>query len=308
MHIILDIVTVIFSIFALWWGALWLVESASAIAEKLGISEIIIGLTIVAFGTSAPEFAVTTLAAIREQADISVGNIVGSNIFNLGFILGGVAIISAVNTSKRLVYRDGLILFLSSLILLFFLSDLVLSRFEGVTLFIMLIAYLIYLSIKKEPIDEDVPSAEFHWFSIPKLAIGLVAIIGGGYFLVEASSSVARAAGLSEWVIGVTIVAAGTSAPEFATSLAAVLKGKHGISAGNLVGSNIFNTLGVLGLAAFIHPMSVDHDAFISIVTLTGLVVIVLIFMRIGWRVSRTEGIFLVLINLIVYFFNIFKF
>lgn len=306
MEYIPDSIIIILSIGALWWGAVWVVDSASSIASRLGISEIVIGLTVVAFGTSAPEFAVTLLAAIREQADISVGNIVGSNIFNLGFILGGVACVRVISTSRKLVFRDGSILILSSLLLVYFLYDSSLARWEGIVLFILLAIYLFFLFIKKESIEEEIQTGPFHWYEIPRLIIGLVFIVGGGYFLVDSASNLARVIGLSEWVIGVTIVAAGTSTPEFATSLVAIIKKKHGISAGNLVGSNLFNLLGVLGLAATIRPMSVDNEAFISIIMLTGLTVVVIFLMRTGWRISRQEGIVLIILNLLVYLLTIF--
>jgi len=282
-----------------------MVEASATIAAKLGLSEIIIGLTVVAFGTSAPEFAVTILAAVRDQGDISVGNIVGSNIINLGFILGGVACILAVKTSRKLVFRDGLILLGSSILLILFLYDFTISRLEGLVLFFLLILYLFLLFKKKNPPEDAAASAEFHWSEIPRLLGGLVLIIAGSYFLVDSASDLARVAGLSEWLIGISIVAAGTSAPEFVTSLVAVLRDKHGISAGNLIGSNIFNTLGVLGLAGAIHPMVVNSQALISLVMLTILVVFVLIAMRSGWRISRLEGAVLILLNLLVYVFSI---
>ena len=306
MQYFIDSGLIVLSIGALWWGAVWVVDSASSIANRLGISEIVIGLTVVAFGTSAPEFAVTLLAAFRSQADISVGNIVGSNIFNLGFILGGVALVRAINTSQKLVYRDGSILILSSLLLVCFLYDNSLSQAEGIILFISLFVYLFLLFIRKETLEEEIEAVPFHWQEIPKLIIGLVLIVGGGYFLVDSASNLARTIGLSEWVIGVTIVAAGTSAPEFATSLVAIIKKKHGISAGNLVGSNIFNLLGVLGLAAMIRPMSVDMNAFTSIIMLTGLTVIAIFLMRTGWKISRLDGAILVILNLLVYVLTIF--
>lgn len=306
MQYFIDSGLIVLSIGALWWGAVWVVDSASSIANRLGISEIVIGLTVVAFGTSAPEFAVTLLAAFRSQADISVGNIVGSNIFNLGFILGGVALVRAINTSHKLVYRDGSILILSSLLLVCFLYDNSLSQAEGIILFISLFVYLFLLFIRKETLEEEIEAVPFHWQEIPKLIIGLVLIVGGGYFLVDSASNLARTIGLSEWVIGVTIVAAGTSAPEFATSLVAIIKKKHGISAGNLVGSNIFNLLGVLGLAAMIRPMSVDMNAFTSIIMLTGLTVIAIFLMRTGWKISRLDGAILVILNLLVYVLTIF--
>ena len=289
------------SIVALWLGAVWVVEAAARIAGRLGISELIIGLTVVAFGTSAPEFAVTITAALKGQTGISVGNVVGSNIFNLGFILGGVALIKAVNTSRRLVMRDGLLLLFSSAVLLVFLYNHHISRLEGIILFAMLIAYILLLFLKKEALEEEIVIGEFHWFEIPRLIIGLAAIVAGGHFLVGSASTIARHFGVSEWVIGVTIVAAGTSAPEFATSLVAVVRGKHGISAGNLIGSNLFNLLGVLGLAAILHPMQIDAAAYQDIIYLTAAAAVAVFFMRTGWKISRLEAGALILLNLILW-------
>lgn len=286
------------SIAALWQGAVWVVDSASHIAQRLGISELVIGLTIVAFGTSAPEFAVTITAALSGQPNMSVGNVVGSNVFNIGFILGGVAIIHAVKSSSKLVYRDGFILITVSVLLLIFLWDLELAQWEGLILLLLLAAYLLFLFLKKETLDEDVPLGKFHWYDILKLIGGLVLILSGGKYLVESGSSLARYFGISDWVIAVTIVAAGTSTPELATSFVAAVKGKHGLSAGNLIGSNLFNLLGVLGLAAFLNPLQVDADAFRDLIMLLGLVVVVVAMMRTGWKISRAEGIILVLINL----------
>ena len=306
MPVFVEIIILVLSIYGLWQGAVWLVESAAAIAKRFGISEIIIGLSVVAFGTSAPEFAVTITAAIKNQADISVGNIIGSNIFNLGFILGGVAVVRSVSTSKMLVFRDGIILIVTSALLVVFLSDLYLSAFEGIILNIILIIYLVFLFYSKEPLGDDIVEKHYHWFEVPRLFFGLVLIIAGGYYLVESASELARFVGISEWVIGMTIVAAATSAPEFVTSLVAAVKGKYGISAGNLVGSNLFNILGVLGLASWIRPMAVESSAYTSMLLLTILTLIVVVFMRSSWRVSRLEGVLLIVLDLIVYLISIF--
>ncbi len=275
-------------------------ESASRIAETFGISELVIGLTVVAFGTSAPEFAVTVNAAIHKQADISVGNIVGSNIFNLGFILGTVAIIKSIKATRKLVYRDGIFMISVTLLLLYFFSDYHLARYEGIILMSILAAYLIFLFYKKEPLEEeelDHQKATFKDFVI--LPVSIIVVIAGGHFLVGSASFLARTAGISEWVIGVTIVAAGTSAPEMATSLAAAIKGKHGMSAGNLIGSDLFNILGVLGLAGTLNPMSINPGAYSSLLLLTGMVTLVIIFLRTGWVLSRVEGFILLLIGII---------
>lgn len=295
-----DIVIIIASVVGLWWGAVWIVESAVRIAKRLGLSELIIGLTVVAIGTSAPEFAVTVGAALEGQGDISVGNVVGSNIFNLGFILGGVAVVRAICTTRTMVVRDGAMLIGTSLLLLLFLWDHQMSRLEGGILMMGLFLYIGYLIWKKEPIEDNIPAGQFHWWDIPLLAAGIALVVGSGHFLVESAVHLARLFGISEWVIGVTIVAAGTSSPEFATSLIAVLRGRHGVSAGNLIGSDLFNLLGVLGLAAVIQPMRVEASAVSSVLVLVGLVVLVVVFlMRTGWQISRWEGALLIAINAI---------
>lgn len=284
-------------------GAAWVVESAARIAKRLGISELIIGLTIVAFGTSAPEFAVTILAAARDQGDISIGNIVGSNIFNLGFILGGCALVRAIPTSQTLLKRDGTVLGVTTLVLFAIVGwDLRLDWYDGVLLFVSLIVYLAYLFKERKAgaeVDvEDGPVEESRSLVRDgfRMAAGLVFVVGGSHLLVESATVIARGFGVSDWVIAVTVVAAGTSAPEFATSLAGVIKGKYAISAGNVIGSDIFNLLGVLGLAGMLGGMQVDPAARTSLAALSGMVFIALIFMRTGWKISRLEGLALVLI------------
>ena len=297
--ILFNILLILLSVLVLWGGAVWIVESAARIARRLGLSDLVIGLTVVAIGTSSPEFAVTVGAALKGQGDISVGNVIASNIFNLGFILGGVAMVRAIATSRTMVMRDGGVLIAITLLLLLFFLDLHIARWEGMILLALLVLYIGSLLYFREAI-EDAPLGEFRWYEVPRLLIGLALVIGGGHFMVEAAVALARMVGISEWAIGVTIVAAGTSAPEFATSLVAVLRGRHGISAGNLIGSDIFNLLGVLGLAATIRPMTVDSSVYSSLWMLAGMVVLVVIFlMRTGWSLSRWEGALLVLINLI---------
>lgn len=177
-------------------------------AKRLGISELIIGLTVVAMGTSAPEFAVTVGAALKGQGNSSIGNVVGSNIFNLGFILGGVALVRAIKTTRLLVYRDGVVMIGITFLLLFFLRDLTMARWEGGILFNLLIVYIGYLVYSREPSEEEIPGGKFHWHDTPSLLGGLALVVGGGHYLVEAASSLAQGMGISEWVIGVTIVAA----------------------------------------------------------------------------------------------------
>lgn len=303
-RLLLDIATIAISTGLLWKGSHWLVDSAVRIARKLRMSDLAIGLTIVAMGTSAPEFAVTINAALKGLPDISVSNVVGSNIFNLGFILGGCAVIRNIRTTSVLVWRDGLFLLGMSSILVFFLRDLTLEPQEGLKLLAALVLYLGYLFWKKVPFEEIELEENATWKDVPLLALGIIAVAAGGHLLVWSAVSLARAFGVSEWVIGVTIVAAGTSAPEFATSLVAALKGRYSISAGNLIGSDLFNLLGVLGLAGTLRPLTIDAAGLESLYILVGMVLLVVVFMRTNFRVSRAEGFVLVGLNLIRWIFD----
>ncbi len=305
MEILLNVLILIICIGALWIGAVWVVDSASSIAKRLGLSDLVIGLTVVAIATSAPEFAVTITAAVIDKASISVGNVVGSNIFNLYFILGLLAIFGNVTTNSKIVYRDGSVLILSSLMLLLFLRDNLLDRWEGIILFASLIIYIIILILAKEkPDDLHEVDVVFKWFNIPKLIVGVGVIVFAGDYFVRSASDLARFAGISEWAIGVTIVAAGTSAPEMATSLVALTKGKVGISAGNLIGSDIFNLYGVLGLAGIINPLPLDPNAYNSIIVLFAAIILVVVFMRTGFKVSKFEGVLLLIIVAIRWAFD----
>ena len=304
-EIIIDLIIVVASIIMLWKGADWLVDSAAEIAHTFKVSDLIIGLTVVAFGTSAPEFAVTISAAATSQTDISIGNVIGSNIFNLGFILGGTAMIRPIVTSKKMFERDGLFLLVTTALIFFLFFGLdgwtpddAYSKYEGLLLFSLLIGYVIFLFVKKDPPEEIHPQSA-DTMSYVYFFTGLVMIVAGGHFMVKHASSLARFMGVSDWVIAVTIVAAGTSAPEFATSVTAAIKGRHGIAVGNLIGSDLFNLLGVLGLAGMINPSTLSSDIYGSVFLLVLMVGLTLFMIRTNWSISRTEGAILVSINLI---------
>ena len=299
MEILKDVTIVLVCVGVIAKGATWLVDSASKIAKRLGISELVIGLTILALGTSAPEFAVSILAALKGVGNIAIGNIVGSNIFNLGFILGGTAIIHSLKTSRILIVRDGFFLLFGTFILLFFLWDLTLTKFEGGVLFSLLILYLGYLYVKREPLETKQVMGKMYWWDPLMLIGGLAMVLVGAHFMVESAINLARYMGVSEWVIGATVIAAGTSAPEFATSLAAALRSRYGMSVGNLIGSDIFNLFGVLGVAGILNNITVSLDARMHLVFLSLMVALVLVFMRTGWVVSRREGYILVMIGLV---------
>ena len=281
----------------LWKGADWTVVSACRVARGLRMSDALIGATILAFGTSAPEIVVTLIAALNGQPDISVGNVVGSNIFNLGFILGGCALFTAIPTSRNLVLRDTSALLLAATLLFFLLRDHELARGEGIVMIFLLVSYMLYITQRSEdpgPLEEEVAVRTPTVPDVLLLLVGLASVIGGAHLLVNAASNLAAAMGLSEWAIGVTIVAGGTSLPELATSVAAARRGRTGLIAGTLIGSDLFNMLGVLGLAAFLHPLQVSPLATPSIAMMTCMVAFVLVFMRTGWRLTRLEGLALV--------------
>lgn len=315
--LLINIPLIVLSIVFLWKGSDWVVTSASSFAHAWGISDLVIGLTIVAIGTSAPEFAVTISAVLAGKADISVSNIVGSNIFNLGFILGGTASVYAIATSPKLVYRDGFFLIGVTILLSFFLfgtqifklnipaTEGTMTWWEGSIMLILLITYMSYLFFKKEDLGEEIAHDKVSWKDGLFLLIGLAGVVGGGHLLVESASETARFFGLSDWVIGVTIVAMGTSAPELATSIMALVRGKQGMAIGNLIGSDLFNLLGVLGLAGVLkHPLIVSPEARSSMIILVLMVCLVVFFMRTGWKISRLQGLTLVVINLVRWIFD----
>ncbi len=293
-------------------GAQQVVETAARIAKRLRISELIVGLTLVAAATSLPELGVTLVAAFEEHPDISVGNIVGSNIFNLGFILGAIAVIRPIPTTRMLVRRDGSALILATfLLLVLIVSDLRLDRSDGVILLAGMGLYLavvfsigriqwlepgLALALRGDRRNRGDPLKALR--ALAGLALGIALLALGSHLLVNSAIPIARSFGVSHWVIGVTVVAAGTSAPEFATSLVGVLRGRYDISVGNVIGSDLFNLLGVLGVAGLLHPQAVAPGARASIIALTVMVVLVVVFARPGWRLSRSEGLVLVLFGL----------
>ena len=238
-------------------GSDWFVDGASAIAEKLRISQLIIGLTIVAMGTSAPEAAISISAALKDSAGITIGNIVGSNILNILIILGLSAVIAPLMVDRSTICRDLPFLIGISLLLLIQGWDGSINLFDGLVQIVLFTAYLIYLLIraKRQP-EQDVKIANQRSLLRTSLTVvGLVAVVIGSNLAVDAACAIARLLGMSERFIGLTIVALGTSLPELFTSVTAARKGNADIAIGNIVGSNIFNILFVVGLSAVIIPV-----------------------------------------------------
>lgn len=281
------------------------VDSAVALAQRLGVSELVVGLTVVALGTSAPEFGVTMVAAFQGQNEISVGNIVGSNIFNIGFILGGAALIRSIPSAKELVWRDAGMLVFSSLLLVFLVGrDLTLSHLDGVILISVLVGYLILVFRQRkgvtptpDDVEDRIPQAESQPVrEFVRLLLGLASIGMASHILILSATAVARDMGISEWVIAVTVVAAGTSLPELATTLAGFVRGHLSVGVGNVLGSDIFNLLGVLGVAGLMENMEIRAAAQGSLIALAAMTVLTLVFLRSGWELTRKEGVVLILV------------
>lgn len=301
METILNSFLLIISAMLLWFGAVWIVDSASAVARKFRLSELTIGLTIVALGTSLPEFLVTVTAAIQGLGDISLSNVIGSNIFNLGIILGVVALIAPIPANRTLIRRDGVFLLVVTSFILIMMLDLRIGRITGFFLFSAFLSYnfIVFYRGARVNLELDVHrQIEAGPSDYLKLFLGFIMIAMGGYFMVEGASSLAELMGVSQWVIGVTIVAAGTSLPELITCVVAAIKNKNDMLLGNLIGSDIFNFAGVLGLTCLINPITISGTAIPSMISLLMMILLVLLFMRTGLRINRWEGMFLIALGL----------
>ena len=249
----------------LYFGAEGLVRGSASLALRLGLSPLVIGLTVVAFGTSAPELVVSLRAALAGQAAISVGNVVGSNICNIGLILGLSALITPVATSSQVVRIDIPIMLGATALALVFIADGVIRFHEGTVLFLLLVGYIVFSIRLARRSQGDILAEEFAGevkiskrgilIDFAMVAGGLLLLVLGAKFLVDGAIILARAWGWSEALIGLTIVAVGTSLPELATSLVAAVKKESDIAIGNIVGSNTFNLLGILGVTAMVTPL-----------------------------------------------------
>ncbi len=282
-------------------GAELLVRGASSIAAALGISPLVIGLTVVSFGTSSPELAVSLQAALKGQSDLSLGNVVGSNIFNVLLILGVCALIIPLFVQLQLIRLDVPLMIAISVLLLGLAWDGVLGRIEGSVLALGLLGYLTFTVIqsrKEQALDatttlrDDTDRSPRGLLLMAGMALlGLGLLVLGADWLVDGAISFARAFGVSELVIGLTIVAAGTSLPEVATSVIAALRGERDIAVGNVVGSNIFNILGILGITALISPINVAPAALsfdISVMIAVAVACLPIFFS--GQTIARWEG------------------
>ena len=285
-----------------------LVRGASRLAVSTGISPLVVGLTVVAYGTSSPEMAVSLSAVVSGQVDIALGNVVGSNIFNVLFILGIAALIVPLVVDGQIVCQEVPIMIGASALLLLLALDGGIGRLDGALLFALLICYTVFVvvqsrrataALSKEFAGEAHIAAQSGWDAklpaqIALIVVGLVLLVFGSQLLVTAAVSIAKAFGVSELVIGLTIVAAGTSLPEVSASITAAVRGQREIAVGNVVGSNIFNILGVLGLSALSSPVPLAVPgsllAFDMVVMLFVAVACLPIFFS-GHTIARWEGV-----------------
>lgn len=249
-------------------GGNWLLKSAVALSLKLNISKVVIGMTVVSFATSAPELIVSINAAINNSPDLSLSNVIGSNIANLGLVLGITLLLGNMKVEKSFSKIDWPVMMIASFLLMFFLiNDKVIVRYEGILLFSFLIVFLVYLlktqkNSEVEELEEETQLKGLKIFGF--LVIGGLGLWGGSELLIRGATSLAMEFGVTERVIGITVVSIGTSIPELAASIVAILKKEKAISLGNLIGSNIFNILAVIGITSIITPISLSDNRLLT--------------------------------------------
>ncbi len=303
---IVNLAYIILALLLLFAGAEGLVRGSSSLALRAGLSRLMVGLTIVAFGTSAPELVVSIKAALSQQGDISVGNVVGSNSFNIGVILGITALLCPIPVHRQIIRIDAPIaLGVAGLLLLLLLNN-TLGRVEGLLLFTGIVAYTfmnVVLARRQagasgaDPGDTSVPSVSRHWgIDVAYILGGLVVLVFGSRLLVDHSIILAKAFGVSEAVIGLTIVAAGTSMPELATSVVAAFRKQPDIAIGNVVGSNVFNILGILGLASIVSPLHAPGISSLDYTVMIGFTVLLIPLLYTGRLLHRLEGTLLLVL------------
>ena len=303
MEIFLSIILLVLGMILLIKGADFFVEGAASIAKSLKIPSLIIGLTLVSIGTSAPEFSVSLTSSIQGLNDMSFGNIIGSNIFNTLVVIGVSAIIIPLSLSKSIKYYDipALIgIYLLLLLFAFITSPNILEIWESIIIFSLTFIYTGFLilrsrkDIKKEEIDEQ-PKRKWY-LNIIMAIVGLAGIIFGGDLVVDNASTFAKSLGMSEMLVGLTIVAVGTSLPELVTSIVAARKGENDIAIGNAIGSCIFNVILILGLCSTIAPATVDNYAIFDVLVMLASVIVLFIFGFKNNKISRWQGVIMVIL------------
>ncbi len=313
--IAVQIIVLIIGFVALIKGADIFVEGSSSLAHNFKVPSLIIGLTIVALGTSAPELAVSTAAAIQKSNEIALSNVIGSNTFNLLCVLGVCAVIHPVPVEKKILKRDFPVAILSTIFVLIVagcratlegdlfsanMNDIAgtIGRIPGIILICAFVVYISYLILdaKKHPVSEEQQNSRPIWKSLFFILLGIAMVIFGGEAVVASAKELARAAGMSETLIGLTIVAIGTSLPELVTSIVAARKGQTELAVGNVIGSNIFNLMFILGISATINPVTVNMASMYDLLILTGVTILAFIFSLTSKTIGRLEGLIMLVI------------
>lgn len=303
---ILNVLFILVGIVLVLWGADRLTDGAVAVAEKMKMPQIVIGLTIVAMGTSMPEFCVSLVSALKGTTDLAVGNIVGSNIFNTLLIVGVSAWVAPMTILKSTVRKDIPFALFASIILFIMCLDGNISRLDAGILFVLFLVFM-YVTLKGAKTKDDDATAKIEpiedkkkpmavWLSIVWIIIGLACLIGGSNLFVEGATKVAEHIGVSEAVIGLTIVAGGTSLPELATSVVSARKGNSGIAIGNVLGSNVFNILAILGVTGVITPMHLQGITMLDLSMMVFSTLLVWLFSFTKYKIARWEGIVLTIV------------
>ena len=294
---LIDIVIIVIGIICVLKGADFLTEGAATLARRVNIPEIVIGLTIVAAGTSAPELFVSIVSALKDTPDLAVGNVVGSNTMNSMLIVGCAAMVAPMTISRSTVKKDIPFSIAASILLLLLTLNSFLGRFDGILLLAGFAVFMIYSLRQAKNGQDAAPTEEKQlnpWLSVLYIALGLVGLVIGSNLFVDHASSLALALGISEGVVGLTVVAGGTSLPELATSVVAARKGQSAIAIGNVIGSNVFNILLILGLTATISPLQIEGITTIDMAVMLLSVVLVWLFSFTRYTVERWEGAVLV--------------
>lgn len=275
-----------------------LVAGAASLARRMGLSPLVIGLTVVSIGTSLPELVVALDAALAGTGDLALGNVVGSNIGNIALILGAAALVRPLAVQSRIVRVDAPILVVVSVVFAGLVWDGTLGRVDGALLFAGIVAYVAYTLIRarqtpsviQEEVAAELPSPNPLWMDLGLLVLGIAGLVGGAHLLVEGAVWIAQAMGVGALVIGLTIVAVGTSLPELATSVVAARRGKGDIAVGNAVGSSIFNLLGIMGTTVLVQPLSTQTLRWVDTGVMIATAVVILPLFRTDWSLSRVEG------------------
>ena len=304
-----NLAEIIAGLLLLVWGADRFVHGAAALARNFGVAPLLIGLTIVAFATSAPEIIVSVLAASRGESDLAIGNAIGSNTANIGLVLGTVAMIRPIELTSATLRREMPALLAVSLLTVTLFLDTYLSRVDGLVLLTGLVIVMVWLtrlglrSAQTDPLlvdyDAEIPKDVSTVMAVVWLAVGLGMLLVGAEFVVDGAIAIARELGVSEIVIGITLVALGTSVPELAVSIVSAIKGEFGLAIGNVVGSNIFNLLAVVGVAATIDPAPLAPSVLSLHIFVMSAFTLVLFAMTYEYdgqgRINRVEGVALLI-------------